>query len=86
VVTTKMLKSWVKLFCLGAEAQQVIWLRTMKLAAGGPKAVREAKLLVKEKIETAQKETLKLMMGGSPDALVGNYRRKVKANRKRLGK
>jgi hypothetical protein len=81
-----MFKSWVNLFQLGAEAQQVIWLRTMKLAAGGPKADREAKLMVKEKIDTAQKEALKLMMGGSPDAMVGNYRRKVKANRKRLSK
>ena len=82
----EMLKSWIKLFQLGAEAQQVILLRTMKLAAGGPKADREAKLMVKEKIDTAQKETLKLMMGGSPEAMVGNYRRKVKANRKRLSK
>jgi hypothetical protein len=86
MVAIKMMKSWIKLFWLGAEAQQVIWLRTIKLAAGGPKADREAKLMVKEKIETAQRETLKLMMGGSPDALVGNYRRKVKANRKRLSK
>lgn len=81
-----MFKSWANLFQLGAEAQQVIWLRTMKLAAGGPKADREAKLMLKEKIDTAQKETLKLMMGGSPDTMVGNYRRKVKANRKRLSK
>jgi hypothetical protein len=81
-----MLKSWIKLAQLGLEAQQVMWLRTMKLAAGGPKADREAKLMVQEKIDIAQKEALKLMMGGSPDAMVGNYRRKVKANRKRLSK
>jgi hypothetical protein len=81
-----MLKSWIKLAQLSVEAQQVIWLRTMKLAAGGPKADREAKLMVQEKIHIAQKEALKLMMGGSPDAMVGNYRRKVKANRKRLSK
>lgn len=81
-----MLKNWANLFRLSAEAQQVIWLRTMKLAAGGPKADREAKLMVKEKIDVAQKETLKLMMGGSPEAMVRNYRRKVKSNRKRLSK
>jgi hypothetical protein len=84
--TSKMLKSWIKLAQLSVEAQQVIWLRTMKLAAGGPKADREAKLMVQEKIDIAQKEALKLMMGGSQDAMVGNYRRKVKANRKRLSK
>jgi hypothetical protein len=84
--TSKMLKSWIKLAQLSVEAQQVIWLRTMKLAAGGPKADREAKLMVQEKVDIAQKEALKLMMGGSQDAMVGNYRRKVKANRKRLSK
>jgi hypothetical protein len=84
--TSKMLKSWIKLAQLSVEAQQVIWLRTMKLAAGGPKADREAKLMVQEKIDIAQKEALKLLMGGSQDAMVGNYRRKVKANRKRLSK
>jgi hypothetical protein len=81
-----MLKSWFDLVKLGAEAQQVMWLRTMRLAAGGPKADREAKLMVKEKIDAAQKEAIKLFMGGSPDATVRNYRRKVKANCKRLSK
>lgn len=82
----KILKSWIKLAQLGVEAQEVMWLRTMKRAAGGSKADREAKLMVQEKIDTAQTETLKLLFGGSPDAMVGNYRRKVKANRKRLSK
>jgi hypothetical protein len=71
---------------LAGEAQQVIWLRTMKLALGGAKAEREAKLMVSEKINSAQVEALKLMMGGSLDSTTKNVRRKVRANRKRLSK
>jgi hypothetical protein len=71
---------------LAGEAQQVIWLRTMKLALGGAKAEREAKLMVSEKINSAQVEALKLMMGGSLDSTTKNVRRKVRANRKRLSR
>lgn len=71
---------------LAGEAQQVIWLRTMKLALGGANAEREAKLMVSEKVKSAQVETLKLMMGGSLDSTTKNVRRKVRANRKRLSK
>jgi hypothetical protein len=71
---------------LAGEAQQVIWLRTMKLALGGAKAEREAKLMVSEKIASAQIETLKLMMGGSLETTTRNVRRKVRANRKRLSR
>ena len=31
---------------LAIQSQQVIWLRTMKLAVGGPRAHREARLMV----------------------------------------
>ncbi len=34
---------------LAAESQQVIWLRTMRLAAGGAKAKSEARRMVQEK-------------------------------------
>jgi hypothetical protein len=79
-------KSWFNMMMLAGEAQQVIWLRTMKLALGGAKAEREAKLMVSEKINSAQVEALKLMMGGSLDSTTKNVRRKVRANRKRLSK
>ena len=81
-----MFKSWMNMVKLAGEAQQVIWLRSLKLARGGPKAKREAKLMVEEKIATAQAEALKLMLGGSPDAMIKNYSRKVKANKLRLTK
>lgn len=81
-----MYKSWFNMMMLAGEAQQVIWLRTMKLALGGAKAEREAKLMVSEKINSAQVEALKLMMGGSLDSTTKNVRRKVRANRKRLSR
>jgi hypothetical protein len=81
-----MYKSWLNMMMLAGEAQQVIWLRTMKLALGGAKAEREAKLMVSEKIASAQIETLKLMMGGSLATTTKNVRRKVRANKKRLSK
>ncbi len=81
-----MNKSWLNMMMLAGEAQQVIWLRTMKLALGGAKAEREAKLMVSEKIASAQIETLKLMMGGSLETTTKNVRRKVRANRKRLSR
>jgi hypothetical protein len=79
-------KSWLNMMMLAGEAQQVIWLRTMKLALGGAKAEREAKLMVSEKIASAQIETLKFMMGGSLKTTTNNVRRKVRANRKRLSR
>ena len=70
----------------GGDAYQVIWLRSLSVAGGGSKAKRETKFIVEEKITTAQEETMKLIMGGSPNAMVKNYRRKLKANKRRLSK
>ena len=70
----------------GGDAYQVIWLQSLSVAGGGSKAKREAKFIVEEKITTAQEETMKLIMGGSPNAMVKNYRRKLKANKRRLSK
>jgi hypothetical protein len=81
-----MFKSWFNLAMLAAESQQVVWLRTMKLAAGGAKAKREAKLMVAEKVTAANIEGVRLMMGATPDSVVKRYRRKVKANVRRLAK
>ncbi len=65
-----MFRSWYNLTMLAAESQRVIWLRSMKLAAGGAKAEREARLI----------------MGASADSVVKGYRRRVKANARRLSK
>ena len=69
---------------LAAESQQVIWLRTMKLTSGGTKAKREARLMVSEKVLAAGLESGRLMLGASADSVVKRYRKKVKANVRRL--
>ena len=51
-----MFRSWYNLTMLAAESQRVIWLRSMKLAAGGAKAKREARLMMTEKMAAASDE------------------------------
>ena len=69
---------------LAVESQQVIWLRSIKLAAGGPQAQQEARLMMSEKIAAAIREGGRLMMGSSADSVVKRYRKRVKANVRRL--
>ena len=71
---------------LGLESQSVIWLRLMKLAAGGPGAKAESDLMVAEKIAAAQNAGWQLMQGASPDSIVTGYRRTVRANKRRLSR
>ena len=79
-----MYRSWINLMMLAAESQQVIWLRTLRLAAGGKKAKSEARRMVSEKILAAGMESGRLILGASPDSVVRRYRKKVKANVRRL--
>jgi hypothetical protein len=76
---------------LGLEAQNVIALRLMHLAGGGPSAQAEAKRMVTEKATTfldVQLATAVAMMSGrghsAPRQALGLYRRRVRANRRRL--
>jgi hypothetical protein len=77
---------------LAIEAQQVIAMRLTKMALGGPHVQREAELMVSEKL-AAMAESGQLLMtaafGGEHDLGAGKvvrlYRRKVRANRRRLG-
>lgn len=76
---------------LAWEAQQVVALRLAKLAQGGPDVPREAVLMVTEKLETMQQGGALLMAGvlkgdkhlNTPEVLQ-LYRKKVRANRRRL--
>lgn len=68
------------------ECQQVIWLRTMKLAAGGAKAQVEANLMVAEKLFAAADAGLGLSLGRKPERIFRKYRRTVRSNRRRLSK
>jgi hypothetical protein len=79
-------RSWIDLMMLAAESQQVIWLRTMRLAAGGPKAKGEAHRMVSEKVLAAGLESGRLVLGASAASVVKRYRTKVKANMRRLSK
>lgn len=76
---------------LGAEAAGVMALRTVKLAAGGAAATAEAERMVTEKMlvaaEVQGKAWIDAMTGAShltPSRTVALYRRKVRANRRRL--
>lgn len=78
---------------LGAEAANVIGLRTLKLAAGGAAGEAEARRMVAEKIEAAQALQVMALTGvlgttapGVAAKTLKHYRRKVRANRRRLAK
>ena len=52
-----MLHTWFDLTMLTVESQQVICLRTIKLARGGKRAHKEARLMVAEKVAAALQES-----------------------------
>jgi hypothetical protein len=77
---------------LAIESQQVIAMRLTKFAFGGPDVDREAKLMVSEKMESLAQVSQMMMMaalGGQHDLgagkVVRHYRKKVRANVRRLG-
>jgi hypothetical protein len=79
-------------WALSIEASAVIGLRVAKMATGGPDASGEAYLMVSEKMQSAfelQSAMMTGRLGASPLAgtrkVLKHYRRKVKANRTRLG-
>lgn len=69
---------------LAMESQAVIGLRLAKLAAGGTAAQIEAERMVSEKVMAAGEAAMMLATGGSSQAVVTGYRRKVRANQRRL--
>ncbi len=88
---------WLRLgfdaWSLGLESSAVIGLRAMKMAAGGPAAEAEGLRMVSEKVDAAiAVQTLALTggLGATPHRAaartLAHYRRKVRANRRRLAK
>ncbi|BBC74345.1 conserved hypothetical protein [Altererythrobacter sp. B11] len=75
---------------LWAEAGTVIWLRMMRLSAGGALADREAARMVEEKISAGADLAMKLATTAAltPEVAtrtaIRHYRAKVGANRRRL--
>ncbi len=66
------------------EAQQVVGLRLLKMSLGGKASSREARLMVSEKAFTLGETAMMAATGASADAVVRKYRKKVRANRRRL--
>ncbi|HZZ70373.1 MAG TPA: hypothetical protein VFE18_19555 [Phenylobacterium sp.] len=78
---------------LGVEASAVMAQRTVVLAAGGPTAHREALRMVAEKVDAGlalQGKALSGALGVTPTEVTArtltHYRRKVRANRRRLAR
>jgi hypothetical protein len=87
---SKKSASWLtmgtEIAMLGVEAQMVIGQRMAMFMLGGPKARKEAQLMVTEKVKAAGEAAMTIAMGGTPRKVVRGYRQKVQANTRRLGK
>ena len=93
----RRLNPWLRIgfdaWALGVEASAVIGLRTLKIAAGGAAGEAEARRMVAEKLDAAAQLQTKALTGGLGATGAGmatktltHYRRKVRANRRRLSK
>ena len=83
----------VNAWSLGTDASSVIALRTLKIAAGGVAAEVEVRQMVSEKFETGMALQALALTGGlgltassAATKMLTHYRRKVRANRRRLAK
>lgn len=85
-----MFGSWFKLgmdaTMLAVESQQVIGMRLIKLSAGGAGGQAEAQRMVTEKVMAAGEAALMVASGASAAKVIAGYRRKVRANARRLSK
>ncbi len=88
-----MMKAWMETARFAADSQQVIALRMMRIAAGGPLAATETTRMVSEKVAAfgeAQSRFVTAMMTGAGMTAAATkayvpYRRAVRANSRRLG-
>lgn len=79
-------KTAMDMAMLGLEAQGVIAQRLTLFALGSPKSSAEAQQMVTEKVFAAGEAAMLLATGASNHAVIRNYRRKVRANARRLAK
>ncbi len=83
-------KAWRRLArdmtLLSMESQLVIGLRMVRLMAGGTEAQVEAQRMVAEKVDQLAKASLSLATGGTAQSVCTGYRRRVRANARRLGR
>jgi hypothetical protein len=93
-----MLNPWLsfglKAWQIGLEAQSVVALRMLRLAAGGPRAEAEASRMVTEKVLSASEAqiaaAMAAMRGHKEHVIAGQalkvYGKRVRANRRRLSR
>jgi hypothetical protein len=85
-----MFTAWMNLAfdaaCLCQETQEVVALRMMKLALGGPQGHLEAQRMLAEKSFAFAEAVGSLAAGGSMERVVSRYRGHVRANKQRLSR
>ncbi|MEI9806017.1 MAG: hypothetical protein WDN48_18610 [Pseudolabrys sp.] len=89
----KIFDHWFEAARFGADVHQVMTLRVMRIASGGPGAAKEARDMVSEKLmafgEAHMAAVSALAIGSSLDVAAAKayapYRRRVRANSRRLG-
>jgi hypothetical protein len=85
-----MLSSWLVMAMEGTrlamEAQRVVALRLMKVAAGGAGARMEVARMMTEKAVAATEAAATMAMGGSRRKVVRGYRTRIRQNKRRLSK
>ncbi|MFZ0609829.1 MAG: hypothetical protein WAM75_19345 [Xanthobacteraceae bacterium] len=95
---TQLWNPWLALasqtVLLGLEAQRVMALRMMRLAAGGPRGHAEAQRMVTEKLAAVVEAQAAAVSGAvegrsaqrTGKKVLGVYRKRVRANRRRLAR
>lgn len=85
-----MFRIWMDLAFSSAqlcqEAQEVVMLRCMKLATGGPAGQSEVQRMMTEKGFALAEAIGTLATGGSAQKVVRGYRSRVRANKRRLSR
>jgi hypothetical protein len=83
-----MFPSWIRLSIetamLGLEAQSVVWTRMSQMALGQGSPAENLRM-VTEKMAAFGEAATTVAMGGTAHKVVRGYRRRVRANIKRLG-
>lgn len=79
-------KNSMSMAMLAFEAQGVIAQRMMMFGLGGPKMQAEMNRMVTEKMLAAAHAGIQIASGSSQAAVIDGFRRKVRANSRRLSK
>jgi len=94
IAVGNFIDSWLEAARFGYDAQRVIGLRMLRMAAGGTDASAEARLMVSEKLAALADAqlaiALALVSGSTLEAAATRayrpYRRRVRANKSRLSR